>query len=193
VEAGISTRGKLALVYGLLGVLVAACSGLSAQPPSPTATQAAMGGMVGQAGSTDYAPLVRGYYGGEQVLFIHTEASDQQVAEMLTTMMGPEVVLVPELARAPALLVANVYVFTNGVSGDGPFGFQPDIFDSVPGDAGYRPLREIHLVEWTATATAVELRSIDELRAAEARNDLTIRVTGIVVNMPILAWPGGHR
>ena len=192
MEAGMSTRGKIALVYGLLGVLVAACSGLSAQPPSPTATPA-MGAMASVAGSTDYAPLVRGYYGGEQVLFIHTEASDPQVAEMLTTMMGPQVVLVPELARAPASLLANVYVFTNGVSGDGPFGFQPDIFDSVPGDARYRPLREIHLVEWIASATAVELRSIDELRAAEARNDLTIRVTGIVVNMPILAWPGGHR
>ncbi len=192
MEAGMSTRGKLALVYGLLGVLVAACSGLSGQPPSPTPTPA-MGAMAGLAGSTDYAPLVRGYYGGEQVLFIHTEASDPQVAEMLTTMMGPRVVLVPDLARAPASLLTNVYVFTNGVPGDGPFGFQPDIFDSVPGDAGYRPLREIHLVEWTASATAVELRSIDELSAAEARNDLTIRVTGIVVNIPILAWPGGHR
>ncbi|MGI8746773.1 MAG: hypothetical protein ACR2J4_00260 [Deinococcus sp.] len=28
---------------------------------------------------------------------------------------------------------------------------------------------------------------------AAARGELTIRPSGIVVNMPMLAWPGGHR
>jgi hypothetical protein len=146
-----------------------------------------------QAPSTDLAPLVTGFYNGEEVLFIHTEASDPDVAKMLTDMMGPHVVLVPELAQAPEPLLANVYVFTNGVQGMGPFGFQPDVFDSVPGEEGYRPLRTVSLVTWQEGATPRELRSVEEIQAAEAAGEVAISLPDIVVNMPILSWPGGHR
>ncbi len=44
------------------------------------------------------------------------EAFDASVADMLTRMMGSSVLLLPELAQAPGSTLANVYVFTNGVS-----------------------------------------------------------------------------
>lgn len=151
-------------------------------------------GVDSSMSSQDFAPLVSGIYESGEVLFIHTEASDPDVAAMLTDMMaGPLVVLVPELAEAPAELLAKVYVFTNGIEGHGPFGFQPDIFDSVPGDPAYRPLRAVFLVEWDPGATARELGSVAELLSAEAAGELTITESGVVVNMPILVWPGGHR
>ena len=144
--------------------------------------------------SQDFAPLVGGFYEGGDVLFIHTEASDADVANTLTQMMaGSLVVLVPELADAPAELLSNVFVFTNGPEGSGPFGFQPDIFDAVPGDSAYRPLRAVSLVEWSANATPHELNSMAQLTAAEAEGEVTITKPGIVVNMPILLWPGGTR
>ena len=41
--------------------------------------------------------------------------------------------------------VAQVYVFTNGVAGKGPFGFQSDGFPrSEPGTDGYSPLRNLN-------------------------------------------------
>ncbi len=146
-------------------------------------------------GSTGmYAPAVAGFYEGGDLLFIHTEASDADVASMLTDMMGgPAVVVVPELAGAPDELVARVYVFTNGVEGMGPFGFQPDIFDSVPGDDTYRPLRRVSLVKWLEDGSPRELRSLGELQAAEGAGEIAIQESGIVVNMPILVWPGGSR
>ena len=55
----------------------------------------------------------------------------------------------PELAEAPGSLLAEVYIFTNGLEGHGPFGFQPDIFDSVPGGERYRPLRAVNLIDGT--------------------------------------------
>lgn len=141
-----------------------------------------------------YAPLVGGLYEGGQVLFIHTETSDPAVAEMLTEMMGgPEVVLVPELADAPSALLATLYVFTNGIEGHGPFGFQQDVFDSVPGDEAYRPLRNVLLVEWKEGTTPRELRSVAEVLEAEANDEVTISEPGIVVNFPVLVWPGGSR
>jgi hypothetical protein len=134
-----------------------------------------------------------GYYNGGEVLFIHTEASDPDVADMLTDMMGPQVVLAPELAQAPESLLANVYVYTNGIQGMGPFGFQPDVFDSVPGEGSYRPLRAVNLVTWQEGVTARELRSVEEIQSAEGDGEVSIARPGIVVNMPILSWPGGSR
>lgn len=152
-----------------------------------------MGGMAGDVTTGDLAPLVRGFYAGDELFFIHTEASDADVAQLLTEMMGPEVVVVPELAGTPDELLADVYVFQNGVAGMGPFGFQADVFDSVPGDAGYRPLRSVKLVTWADDAALRLLASVDAIREAEADGELTVTEPGVVANLPILSWPGGSR
>ena len=151
------------------------------------------GDMMGMGSSANLAPLGKGFYEGEEVQFIHTEASDPDVAQLLTEMMGPEVVLVPELAETPSSLLANVYVFTNGVEGNGPFGFQPDVFDAVPGDAGYRPLRAVQLVSWPDESEPRLLNSVAEIEAAADDGEIAIEQSGAVVNMPILVWPGGQR
>ena len=93
-------------------------------------------------------PPVTGYADGQKILFLHTETSDPKIAKILTDMMGSPVLLVPSLARAPKEMLALVYVFTNGVSGDGPLGplgFQPDVFDNPPGHSGYSPLGQLSL------------------------------------------------
>lgn len=141
----------------------------------------------------DLAPLVKGLYKGKEVLFIHTEASDRQVAEMLTMMMGPKVLLVPTLAKIPQDLLADVYVFTSGVKDGGPFGFQPDVFSSVPGDPRYTPLRAVTLVAWRDRVQARTLGSVEEIREAARKGEVTLKQAGVVVNMPILVWPGGQR
>lgn len=143
--------------------------------------------------SEDFAPLVQGYYEGGEIFFIHTEASDAGVADMLTEMMGPQVVLVPALANVPDEILGNVFVFTNGVQGMGPFGFQPDVFNSVPGTEGYSPLRRVNLVGWEEGVGARLLMSVEEILGAENTGELTIETTDYVVNMPILVWPGGSR
>ncbi len=162
----------------------------------PDGSRAADGMMDGT--TQQYAPLVGGLYEGEEVLFVHTETSDAGVTTMLTEMMGgPQVMFVPELADAPPSVLAPLYVFTNGLSegldGYGPFGFQRDIFDSVPGDEGYRPLRNVLLVEWSEDASPRELLSVAELQEAEANGEVTVTESGIVVNFPVLLWPGGSR
>jgi hypothetical protein len=181
-----NTKVRLLVAIGVLALLAAACT-------QPKSAPTSMGGMPGSARSSDLAPPVGGFYRGGEVLFIHTEASDPQVASMLTQMMGPQVVLVPSLAQAPQSLLANVYVFTNGVKGSGPFGFQADIFDSVPGEPGYSPLRAVSLVTWNPSAAARELRSLEEVKAAESKGDVTVTRPGAVLNMPMLTWPGGRR
>lgn len=139
-------------------------------------------------------PPVKGYLEGKEIRFIHTEASDPKVAELLTKMMGSQVPVVASLAQAPEAMVAPVYVFTNGVRrGEGPFKFQSDVFDNPPSAKGYTPLRSVYLVTWKNEANARELRTAAEVKAAETAGELKTERPGIVVNMPFLTWPGGRR
>lgn len=141
-------------------------------------------------------PVVTGYANGQVVTFVHTEASDPQVAALLGDMMGSPVIVVAQLADVPNDVLGTVFVFSNGVEPDGPhgpFGFQPDVFDSIPGGADYRPLRRIHLVSWRGGVTPRLLRSADEILAAQESGELTIETSSTVVNMPMIRWPGGAR
>lgn len=156
-----------------------------------------MAGMATPSGASVTIPPVAGFYDGQPIRFIHTEASDEQVTTMLTQMMDSPVLLVPSLADVPRSALANVYVFTNGVTPEGtmggPMGFQPDVFDSAPGEPDYSPLRAVNLVTWQDDAAPRVLTSVEEVTAAEAAGELTIARPGVVVNMPFLTWPGGHR
>jgi hypothetical protein len=138
-------------------------------------------------------PSVQGYVDGRGILFQHTEVSDPKVAAILTDMMKSPVLVVPALAEAPPALLANVYVFKNGVRGGGPLKYQPDVFDSPPGSDGYRPLRRINFVTWKAGRAARVLTSAGEVQAAEQAGDVTVERSGVVANMPLVTWPGGHR
>jgi hypothetical protein len=138
-------------------------------------------------------PSVHGYLNGRDILFQHTEVSDPKVADILTDMMKSPVLVVPALVQAPATMLANVYVFTNGVRGGGPFKFQPDVFDNPPGSEGYRPLRAIHLIKWKNERAARVLKSADEVKAAERAGEIVIERSGVVANMPLVTWPGGSR
>lgn len=175
----------------LLIVLLAAAAALtgyvlgrsSVMPPA----------MPRETNSRAVPPTVKGFFKGQEILFIHTEASDRQVADLLTMMMGSPVIYVPALGGVPAAVLGTVYVFTNGVPGGGPMGFQPDVFGSVPGDDAYTPLRALALVTWRQGSSARELQSVEEVKTAESEGELTITRPGVVINMPMVEWPGGKR
>ena len=138
-------------------------------------------------------PAGKAYAEGKEIYFVHTEASDAGVAEKLTGMMKSPVILVPSLANVPDESLANVYVFTNGVTGSGPFGFQPDVFDNPPGTDGYSPLRRLNVIAWVDETKARELTSAADVLAAETAGELTIEQPGVVINMPFVVWDGGQR
>lgn len=140
-------------------------------------------------------PPVVGYGAGEEILFLHPEASDSAIAETLTEMMRSPVLVVPSLGRTDEALLADVWVFTNGPQPEtqGPLGYQPDVFDCLPGEACYTPLRRVNLTTWADPGDARILRSADEVRNAIDAGEIEIERPGVVVNMPITRWPGGER
>lgn len=172
----------------LIAGVITACAAGQAQGPA----RQPMGGMPTPSAGI-LVPPVKGYAEGQEIFFIHTEASDSSVAKLLTDMMASPVLVVPSLAHASPAMMANVFVFTNGSKGGGPMGFQPDVFDRPPGHSGYTPLRALNLVTWKDEGAAWELRSATDVRTAESKGEVTISRPGLVINMPFLTWPGGHR
>ena len=138
-------------------------------------------------------PAGKAYAEGQEIYFVHTEASEAGVSETLTNMMKSPVIHVPSLANVPDEALANVYVFTNGVEGSGPFGFQPDVFDNPPGTNGYTPLRRLNVITWVEGVATRELKSVAEVMEAETNGELTIEQPGVVINMPFVVWDGGQR
>lgn len=113
-------------------------------------------------------PLVEGYHNGTKVYFIHTEVSDKDMADIMTTMINFPILYVPSLANIPETNLSKVYVFTNGIPGSGPYGrgpfmFQIHVFDSIPGMKGYSNFKTPYFVTWNENATARVLTSIDEI------------------------------
>lgn len=128
-------------------------------------------------------PLHRAWVDGRQVEYVTTDISDAAMARQ------EGVNHVPRLAQAlgapgrPAL-TERVYKFVNGE--------QITVFQSAPLPAGganadpnYSPLWRMVLVRWLRPEAVRELRSEEQVLAAQERGELALEVTGIVVNCPI--------
>lgn len=138
-------------------------------------------------------PAGKAFAEGKEIYFIHTEVSDPEIATLLSNMMSSPVLLVPGLADSAEAALAEVYVFSNGLEGGGPLGFQMDVFDNPPGSEGYSPLRRLNVVTWTEPAKARLLKSSAEVLLARDAGEVSIEQPGVVVNMPFVAWDGGKR
>ena len=141
-------------------------------------------------------PMIDGYYNGEKVFFVHTEASDKEMAEMMTMMINFPTLHFSELNNISPEEMAKIYVFTNGIHGSGPYGggpfrFQIDVFNSIPDQMEYSQFRVPHLVTWSDNSTPRILTSVDEVLEAETNGELTIQKTDNVVNVPMIVWKSG--
>lgn len=54
-------------------------------------------------------------------------------------------------------------------------------------------LRSIHLVRWNKEAEPRELKTVEALMEARSNGEIATEETGIVINIPVLVWPVGHR
>jgi hypothetical protein len=62
--------------------------------------------------------------------------------------------------------------------------FQIPVATALPGEQGYSPIVQLNFVEWNANVTAKELKSVQEIMAAQSDGELTITKTGILINSP---------
>lgn len=134
--------------------------------------------------------LAKGYVNGKIAFFIATDASDNQTAASITKNPGFKVNFAPALALSLESTRQQGYEFINGVRGEGSFGFQLPVASALPGDKNYTPLVQLNFVKWnsnssfTSTVTVRELKSVNEIMAAQKNGEITIAKTNIVINSP---------
>jgi hypothetical protein len=136
-------------------------------------------------------PLLKGYENGNEIYFIATDVSDKNTASLLTNKTGFKVTLAPILSQTPESAKGQVYVFTNGINGNGSLGFQNEVMNAKPGDKNYSPLFQVNLVRWNDNANVSEIRSVGQLNQSLQNNELSINKTDIVVNHPAIKWSNG--
>ena len=138
-------------------------------------------------------PLHKGWYNGEPVYFIITDASEQIHADTITKQQKWKVELAPLLANAPKEALSKTYLFTNGVKGDGIHGSQGEVFTSTPAQPqAYSALTSHVHVTWNNAQQAQVLDSEEAILDAERQGLVTLTELPVVINMPQIVWPGGQ-
>ncbi len=136
-------------------------------------------------------PLHQGYYNGKAVYFIITDSSNQTLAEIITLKQGWKVEFAPPLANAPEVALSTTYIFTNGVEGEGIFGFQGELFTSTPAQPEeYSALMSLRQVTWNEGSAPVVLASEKTIFQFEREGRVTLTELPGVLNMPQIVWPG---
>lgn len=118
---------------------------------------------------------------GSTIYYIATDASVKEVADALG------VVHVEKTGSTLATGAASdLWVFTNGIKGTGPMGFQASIAGSNVGDEAYSPLWRILATTWSDAGKAKFLTTAAEISAAGESGMLAIEIAGVVVNCPFV-------
>ena len=118
---------------------------------------------------------------GSTIYYIATDASTKDVADMLG------VIHVEKIGKTLVSSAASdLYVFTNGITGTGPAGFQASIGSTNIGDEFYSPFWRIQTATWADTESASFLTTTAEITEAAANEELTTALGGFIVNCPFI-------
>ena len=138
-------------------------------------------------------PMHQGFYDGEDVYYIITDSSDPTHADIITEKQGWQVELAPLLKNTPEEALSKVYLFTNGIEGDGIHGYQNQVFTSTPAQADVYSALTSHIhVMWNDGATSRVLTSETAVMDAAENNEITLTEINVVLNMPQIIWPEGQ-
>jgi len=161
------TMPRLFYPWLLASALLAACAA-----PGP----------VGVAETT--LPLNRAWVDGRRVEYVTTDLSDAGMAREAGANFVPRLAQAIPAPGRPSI-VERVYKF--------PGKEQISVFQSAPlptgganADRSYSPLWRIVMVRWRQPAAVRELRSEEEVLAAQERGELALQITDIVANCPII-------
>ncbi|RNJ76873.1 MAG: hypothetical protein EB830_03155 [Nitrosopumilus sp. H13] len=137
-------------------------------------------------------PMHRGIHEGGEVLYVITDGSNEEYAQDLSWRQEWNVELAEVLADAPADAVQKLFLFKNGIEGDGVYGFQDDLFSVKPGQDRYSALSSVTEVTWKTGQKEIVFESAADVIAAEKGGRVSFEETGVVLNAPQIVWPGGQ-
>jgi len=138
-------------------------------------------------------PMHSATYEGEEVNYIITDTHDETYANLITDKQNWKVELAPPLENTTESSLDDVYLFKDGISGEGIHGFQNEVFSSTPVQTEqYSALRSVHEISWKTGQNAEVLDSVELIKEAEEDGRIEIEKKEIIINMPQIVWPEGR-
>ncbi len=138
-------------------------------------------------------PLHTGLYNGEELLYIVTDTNGPEHAKLISEKQNWKVEIAPPLSNTPKDALANVYMFTNGIAGNGIHGYQDEVFSNTPAQTEeYSALRSASHVKWKTGQNPEILDSEEKILEAKEGGRVTIEQTETIINMPQIKWPEGQ-
>jgi hypothetical protein len=138
-------------------------------------------------------PMHKGIFNSTSLYYIITDSSDQEFANKITEKQNWRVELAPPLNKAPESATQQIFVFTNGVAGDGIYGYQDEVFSSTPEqESDYSALSSVIEVSWKKGQNIIVFESANEILEAKEGGRIEFNETGMVLNTPQIMWEGGQ-
>jgi len=138
-------------------------------------------------------PMHKGIFNSTSIFYIITDSSDQDFAKIISEKQNWKVEFSPPIGNTPSTALQKIYVFTNGITGNGIYGFQNEVFSNTPDqESEYSPLSSIVEVTWKKGQNRTILESSEEILKAIEGERIEFKETGIVLNTPQIIWPKGQ-
>ena len=137
-------------------------------------------------------PLHKAFFDEKPVYYIITDTNDKAHAKTISEKQKWKVEMAPPLGKTPKEALEDVYIFQNGVKGDGIFGFQEEVFSSTPAQTeNYSAIRIVTNITWKNENKAEILDSVQKILDAQKAGNILLETTDVIINMPQIMWPDG--
>ncbi len=137
-------------------------------------------------------PMHKGIYNGNEILYIITDASDKDYVNTISEKQEWDIQLSTAINDIPENNLQKLFIFKNGIKGDGIFGFQNELFSSTPKKLDYTALGSIIEVTWKPGQKEIIFESVSDVIAAEKSGRIKFNETNVIVNTPQIVWPDGQ-
>ena len=137
--------------------------------------------------------MKEGIFEGDSVFYIITDSNDEEIITTLGNNQTTEINYSPSMSNFSKNLLGDIFVFKNGIKGNGTYDYQKDVFSSTPTNPEiYSPYRILTEVQWKVGQKAEILNSTELIIEAEKSERVILKETEIILNSPQIIWPNGQ-
>lgn len=138
-------------------------------------------------------PLHKAFFDGKSVYYIITDTNDKTHAKAISEKQKWKVEIAPPLSKTPQESLSDVYMFLNGIEGNGTRGFQEEVFSNTPAQTEqYSAIRSVTHVTWKDEQEPEVLDSVQKILDAQKEDKIELEKTNAIINMPQIVWPDGQ-
>ena len=133
-------------------------------------------------------PMHKGIHNENEILYIITDASDKNYVNIISEKQEWNIQLSKSIKDIPENNFQKIFIFKNGIKGDGVFGFQNEIFSNTPEQLDYTALGSIIEVTWKPGQKEITFQSAFDVIDAEKSGRIKFNETNVIVNVPQIKW-----